>query len=91
MDQTFSEKDHTAASSLRAGQTLQTLLAPPLSVPTCASGRTLKQEQNIELFIADSEQDVNASSDLLLEYLPCSMTALPAVSLSSLCSSSIEA
>lgn len=56
MDQAFGDKDHTAASSVRAGHTLQTLLAPPLSVPACASGRTLKQEQNIELFIAESEQ-----------------------------------
>lgn len=87
MDEAFGEKDHSAASSLRAGHTLQTPSAPPL----CASGRTLKQEQNIELFIADSEEDVNASSDLLLEYLSCSMPALPAVRLSSLCSSSIEA
>lgn len=51
MDQAFGEKDHTAASSLRAGHTLQTLLAPPLSMSSCASGKTLKQEQNTELFI----------------------------------------
>lgn len=51
----------------------------------------LLNRNKIQSFSQQSQsRDVNALSDLLLEYLPCSMTALPAVSLSFLCSSSIE-
>lgn len=47
----------------------------------------LLNRNKIQSFSQQSQsRDVNASSDLLLEYLSCSMTALPAVSLSSLCS-----